>query len=148
MEHDETKKVEAAMILERILLVEDETDIQEIARLALEAFGGFCVETCSNGRDALATAHHFQPDLFLLDVMMADMDGPTTLQELRRSSQFSQTPVIFMTAKAQPNEIAWLRSLGALDVIAKPFDPLTLSQTINELWHENLAASLLQQGNR
>ncbi len=100
--------------LNRILHVEDEPDIQEIARVSLETVGGFTVATCSSGREALDRAEEFEPDLLLLDVMMPDMDGPTTLGELRKLPGFGSTPTIFMTAKVQAHEIEdALRSVAA-----------------------------------
>ncbi|MDQ3268352.1 MAG: response regulator [Pseudomonadota bacterium] len=120
--------------LTRILYVEDEPDIQMVARLALEALGGFTVEICSSGDEALKRATGFQPQLFLLDVMMPGMDGPSTLRMLRTLPQFANTPVIFMTAKVQPNEIAEYKALGAVDVISKPFDPMTLASRVKEIW--------------
>ena len=120
--------------LNRILMVEDETDIQEVAQLALEAVGGFTVCICSSGPEALEQAPRFGPELILLDVMMSGMDGPSTLLALRQMPQFSSTPVIFMTAKVQSHEVARYKELGALDVISKPFDPMTLSDTIVEIW--------------
>lgn len=121
--------------LKRLLFVEDEPDIQVVARLALEAIGGFQVEICSSGREALEKAPGFGPDLILLDVMMPGMDGPTTLGALREQPQTTTTPVIFMTAKVQPYEVAEYKRLGALDVIAKPFDPMQLSANINAIWN-------------
>lgn len=120
--------------LEKILYVEDEPDIQAVARIALESVGGFTVEICSSGAQALETAPQFEPDLILLDVMMPGMDGPTTFKELRKIAGLAQTPVVFMTAKVQPQEVASYRELGALDVVAKPFDPMTLSDQIRSIW--------------
>ena len=120
--------------LTRILYVEDEPDIQTVARLALETLGGFTVEICSSGSEALDRAPGFQPQLILLDVMMPGMDGPTTLGKLRELPQFASTPVIFMTAKVQPSEVAGYRAIGAVDVIPKPFDPMTLSGQIQAIW--------------
>lgn len=121
--------------LNKILHVEDEPDIQEVARMALEAIGGFTVETCSSGQEAIDKAPVFSPDLILLDVMMPGMDGPKTLQELRKIPEFVDTPVIFMTAKVQGGEIDEFKRLGAIDVIAKPFDPVALSDQIREIWN-------------
>lgn len=122
--------------LNRILYVEDEADIQAVARIALEAIGGFTVKTCDSGNEALAAAPEFMPDLVLLDVMMPGMDGPSTLKALRDIPALASTPVIFMTAKVQPNEIAAYKTLGALDVIPKPFDPMTLASTIRQMWEK------------
>lgn len=120
--------------LQKLLYVEDEADIRAVAQLALEAVGGFTVALCSSGEEALRRAPEFQPDLILLDVMMPGMDGPTTLQALRAVPALAAIPAVFMTAKVQPAEIAHFRSLGALDVIAKPFDPMTLSATVRQIW--------------
>jgi len=120
--------------LTRILYVEDEPDIQTVARLALESLGGFSVEICNSGEEALQRAPGFQPQLILLDVMMPVMDGPSTLKMLRTLPQFASTPVIFMTAKVQPGEVAHYLELGAVDVIPKPFDPMTLSNQVEAIW--------------
>lgn len=123
--------------LQRILYVEDEPDIQAVAKVALEAVGGFTVQICSSGQEALNTAPDFAPHLILLDVMMPQMDGPTTLNALRQQAATAQTPVVFMTAKAQPQEIARFKELGALDVITKPFDPMRLAEQIREIWQDH-----------
>jgi diguanylate cyclase (GGDEF)-like protein len=120
--------------LKRILMIEDEPDIQAIAQLALEALGGFQVRICGTGREGIQAAGAFDPDLILLDVMMPGMDGPSTLRALRTLPQTIVTPVIFMTAKVQPQEIAEYRAMGVLDVIAKPFDPMTLAENILAIW--------------
>ena len=122
--------------LTRILHVEDEPDIQEIARMALEMVGGFTVASCDGGQDALAKASTFRPDLILLDVMMPGMDGPTTLAELRKLPDAAATPIVFMTAKVQTHEVARLKELGAADVIEKPFDPMTLADRVTAIWNE------------
>jgi two-component system OmpR family response regulator len=120
--------------LNRILYVEDEPDIQAVTKLALEEIGGFTLEVCGNGDEALAKAVEFAPDLLLLDVMMPGMDGPTTLKALREIPQLTETPAIFMTAKVQPHEVEEYKALGAIDVIAKPFDPMTLSENLRDIW--------------
>ena len=120
--------------LRSILYVEDEADIQAVARLALEAVGGFSVTICSSGAEAVERAPEVRPDLILLDVMMPGMDGVNTLRALRKIPEMAATPVIFITAKAQQSEIRHFRELGALDVIAKPFDPMALSDQIREIY--------------
>src|SRR5215207_3322994 len=104
--------------LTRILMVEDDPDIQAVARLALEALGGFTVVMCGSGALAVQQAPVFAPDLILLDVMMPGMDGPSTLQALREKATTAAIPVIFITAKAQAGEIAQYKALGALSVIS------------------------------
>ncbi len=120
--------------LQRIMYVEDEPDIQAVAKLALEMVGGFTVKICSSGEEALKEAVAFAPDMILLDVMMPGMDGPSTLKALRDLSPLVEVPVAFMTAKVQPQEVAYYKSLGARGVIAKPFDPMTLASQIRAIW--------------
>lgn len=122
--------------LTRIMCVEDESDIQTIVRLSLETLGGFVVDICSSGSEALARVSGFKPQLILLDVMMPGMDGPTTLGKLREIPEFSGTPVVFMTAKVQPGEVAGYKAIGAADVIPKPFDPMTLPGQVREVWEQ------------
>ncbi len=112
--------------LQRILYAEDDPDMQEIARLALETVGGFTLEICSSGQEAIDSAPGFAPDLILLDVIMPGMDGPATLTELQKLPEIKSVPVIFMTADVSPKDIARYKEMGAEDVIAKPFDPMTL----------------------
>jgi two-component system OmpR family response regulator len=123
--------------LDRILYVEDEPDIQTIAKIALESVGGFNVEVCDSGAQAMDKAPNFAPDLILLDVMMPDMDGSAMLDALRRLPTTANTPVVFMTAKAQPQKIQLFHGLGALDVITKPFDPMTLSDQVLAIWSKH-----------
>ena len=120
--------------LNTILYVEDEPDIRTVAQLALETVGGFTLRVCGSGEEAVEVGPAFKPDLLLLDVMMPGMDGPTTLAALRKDASMKDTPVIFMTAKVQPSEIQHYRDLGALDVIAKPFDPMTLAEQVRSIW--------------
>jgi len=120
--------------LNRILYVEDEPDIQMVAKLALEMVGGFTVKICSSGQEAVAGAVDFNPDLVLLDVMMPGMDGPATLAALRALPELAATPMVFMTAKVQPQEVEHYKSLGAVDVIAKPFDPMNLATQVRSAW--------------
>lgn len=123
--------------LNRVLYVEDEPDIQAVARIALEMVGGLTVNICSSGEQALREAAGFAPDMILLDVMMPGMDGPTTLKALRETPALATTPVVFMTAKVQPAEVARYSSMGALGVIPKPFDPMTLASQIRVFWEKH-----------
>ena len=116
----------------KLLYVEDEADIREIAEFALED-EGFDIVFCESGEQALEKVVDFKPDVILLDVMMPGMDGPTTLKELRGFHELIDTPVIFLTAKVQPNEIKEYLALGAIDVIPKPFDPMALAGTIRKI---------------
>lgn len=105
-----------------------------VARLALEDIGGFTVEVCGSGGEALEKAPRFRPELILLDVMMPDPDGPATLAALSRLPESASTPVVFVTAKVQNHEIAEYLKLGAIDVIVKPFDVMKLAARVLEIW--------------
>ncbi len=126
--------------LQRVLYVEDDPDIQDVAVMALEAVAGLTVAPCSSGAEALAKAVDFAPDLIVLDVMMPDMDGPTTLIELRKLPSLADTPVVFVTAKTASAEINRFMALGALTVITKPFDPMRLGEQLKTVWRERVEA--------
>lgn len=114
----------------RILHVDDEPDIREVVQLSLGLDPQLTIKSCASGEDALVEAADWSPDLVLCDVMMPVMDGPATLARLRESPRTANIPVVFMTARLQSQEIAHFRSLGACGVIAKPFDPMTLAQSV------------------
>ncbi|HVH48787.1 MAG TPA: response regulator [Sphingomicrobium sp.] len=116
----------------RILYVDDEADIREIAEMALGLDPDFVVRGCGSGREGLGAAREWSPELILLDVMMPELDGPTVLGLLREDPATAGIPVVFITARTQAKEVAHLRSLGARGVIAKPFDPMTLAGQVRD----------------
>ena len=118
--------------LTTVMYVEDDADIRAVTEFALDD-EGFELIICASGQEALENAAKQIPDLILLDVMMPGMDGPTTLEKLRELSDFKNIPVIFMTAKVQSAELEQYRALGAIGVINKPFDPMTLPEQIRNL---------------
>ena len=120
--------------LQTVLLVEDHADIRTIAKTALEMVGGLKVRACESGAEALAAVGEFKPQLVILDVMMPDMDGPGVLEALRQRPDTREIPVVFLTAKASPAELQRLRGLGALDILTKPFDPMTLHEKVKAIW--------------
>lgn len=122
--------------LTRVLYVEDDPDIQAIVKIALETVGKLQLQIASSGQEALDVIDAFRPDFILLDVMMPGLDGPATLAQIRARGTFAATPAAFCTAKVQPQEVERLRALGACDVIAKPFDPLTLASRLRQLHAE------------
>jgi len=126
--------------LKRILYVDDEPDIRSVAKMSLEMVGGFTVLICASGAEALQKATDFAPDLILLDVMMPQMDGPATLAALRQLPALATTPVLFFTAKVQSDEVEEFKKLGAIDVVAKPFKPMQLPQTLREIWENAIKA--------
>lgn len=124
--------------LRSVLYVDDEPDIREIVQLALGLTPAFTVHTAHSGEQALAHASTLLPDLVLLDVMMPGLDGPATLDRMRSDSRTAHIPVIFVTAKAMPREVALLQRMGAAGVIAKPFDPMQLGALVHSLWRQRI----------
>lgn len=118
-----------------VLHVEDDPDIREIALIALETLGGLHAIQCASGHEAIECVAEVKPDLFLLDLMMPGMSGEETLRGLRAVEGFAATPAIFMTAKAYSADIQQLLKLGASAVITKPFDPMTLADSILATWN-------------
>lgn len=115
----------------KILHVDDEPDIREITGLALGIDPDIELVSCPSGQAALEELEGgFRPDIILLDVMMPGLDGPGTLDRVRKVPGFGQTPVIFMTARAQAQEQARFIDLGAIGVIIKPFDPMSLAAQV------------------
>lgn len=120
--------------LTRILHVDDARDIRDVVRLALETLGGFTIESCASGDEAIAKAPAFGPELLLLDDMMPGLDGPSTFRRLRSLAGMERTPAIFMTAQAMPDDVTRLKAIGAIAVIPKPFDPTTLADRVRAAW--------------
>ena len=126
--------------LQRILHVDDAEDIRIIADIALKLIGQFELLQCDSGKQAIEKAQAFHPDLFLLDYMMPEMDGKETLRELRNLPGLGDVPVVFMTARVNEEFSAGLLRDGALDVIAKPFDPMALANQLRALWQTHTAS--------
>jgi CheY-like chemotaxis protein len=116
----------------RILIIDDESDIREVAQVSLEMMGGWQVIASESGRDGLEKAKVDRPDAILLDVMLPDMDGPTTLKNLQADPSTSHIPVVFLTAKIQTADRKRFADLGVVAVIAKPFDPINLASQVAE----------------
>ncbi len=121
--------------LERILVVDDDSSVRDLARLALAEVGGFTVRVCASGAEAIAACGEFQPDLVLLDEFMPDLDGLDTLQALRELPETAHVPVVFLTAKTGGADVRRYRSAGAAGLIAKPFSPLALSDDVLKIWN-------------
>jgi CheY-like chemotaxis protein len=114
----------------KVLIIDDEDDIREVAALSLESVAGWEVISASSGAQGIAQAAQHQPDAILLDVMMPEMDGPATFRELRRNPATDRIPVLLLTAKVQSADKRRFADLGVDAVLYKPFDPLTLSEQI------------------
>ena len=114
----------------RILIIDDEDDIREVAAMSLETVAGWEVMVANSGAQGLIRAATYKPDAILLDVMMPGMDGPTTFRELQKNPVTAKIPVLFLTAKVQATDRRRFADLGIHAVLVKPFDPLTLSTQI------------------
>ncbi len=121
----------------RILIIDDEEDIREVAALSLETVAGWEVTSASSGAQGLTRAIEQNPDAILLDVMMPGMDGPTTFRELRKNPATAHIPVLLLTAKVQSSDQRRFADLGVEAILFKPFDPLTLSTQIAIALHWN-----------
>ncbi len=117
----------------KVLLVDDEEDIRKIGRLSLEAVGKFQVIMAASATEALCLAHSELPDLILMDMMMPGMDGLSALAELQQDAALKAIPVLSMTAKVQRSEVEHYLTVGAIGVIQKPFDPMTLPGEIKRI---------------
>lgn len=125
--------------LQRILLVEDDQDIATLATMALSELGGFEVIHYFSGADALAAIESDAPDLVLLDFSMPGMKGDEIIAALKADPKTNHLPVLFMTASVMPSHVVRLKELGAIDVLKKPFDPLTLSDKVREAWAKGVS---------
>lgn len=126
----------------RILVIDDEDDIREVAEVSLGAVGGFEVLTAASGAEGIETARTERPDAILLDWMMPDMDGPATFEALRLDNGTRDIPVLMLTAKVQAADLQRLADLGVAGVLAKPFEPMELSDRVTETlgWSRDAAA--------
>lgn len=120
--------------LKKILFIDDDEDIHLIVNICLREIPNVEVRSAFSGEEGIKVAMEFHPDLILLDVMMPKMDGTATLQALKLLPSFVDTPVVFLTAKSQKNEVEEYLKCGVADVIIKPFDPMTLSKRVLQIW--------------
>jgi CheY-like chemotaxis protein len=130
---DNGMRFQNGRLKKRILIIDDEADIRQVAALSLEAVAGWDVVTANSGARGIETAVDEQPDAILLDVMMPEMDGPTTFDHLQRDPRTAHIPVMLLTAKVQGSDQRIFASLGVRAVLFKPFDPLTLPNQIADV---------------
>ncbi|MEO6983190.1 MAG: response regulator [Edaphobacter sp.] len=119
--------------MRRILIIDDEDDIREVAALSLEATAGWQIFTASSGAAGIELAAAEQPDAILMDVMMPGVDGPTTFRHMQQDPIVAHIPVLLLTAKVQGVDQRRFAGLGVNGILFKPFDPLTLAQQISEI---------------
>ena len=117
--------------MRKILIVDDEDDIRAVAALCLETIAGWEVCTATSGSEGIRRALETRPDAILLDVMMPEMDGPTTFQHLQQDPHTRSIPVLLLTAKVQGADQRRFADMGVAAVLSKPFDPLTLGLQIS-----------------
>jgi len=122
--------------LSHVAYVDDDPDILCIAEIGLQVAGTLNADLIHGPEMALEQLVRAEPDVILLDVMMPGTDGPTLLQEIHRHPLLAKTPVIFMTARVQPKEVAHYMALGAIGVISKPFDVMTLADEVRAIWDD------------
>lgn len=117
-----------------IVCIDDEKDILEIARMSLEMVGQFKVTTFSNVEHAFAKIGELAADVVLIDCRMPGVSGKQAYHDLRKKRALRETPIVFMTARVQPQEVQEYLAMGAAGVIAKPFDPMKLAEQVHEIW--------------
>lgn len=116
------------------MIVDDDDDTLTIARFCLEDLKEVEIKCVASGEEAINQVLDFKPDMILLDVMMPRMDGVATLKVLRLMPEAAKIPIVFFTAKAQQEELTSYRQMGVVDIITKPFDPLSFSNRVMEIW--------------
>jgi DNA-binding response OmpR family regulator len=131
-----TDTVNQGKKLKRIMYVDDDPDLQQIVKMGLEIGGNFNVKVCASGYQALEEIEEYKPDLVILDVVMPFISGPKTLEAIRKMDAVATVPVIFLTSKIQPTQLAHYESLGAIGVIRKPLNPMKLSAQVLEIWQD------------
>jgi CheY-like chemotaxis protein len=119
-------------LMRRILIIDDEDDIREVAALSLEATAGWHILTASSGTTGIEIAAAEQPDAILMDVMMPGVDGPTTFASMQQNPAVAHIPVLLLTAKVQGVDQRRFAGLGLAGILFKPFDPLTLARQISD----------------
>lgn len=119
--------------MHRVLIIDDDADIREVAALSLEATVGWTIYTASSGKNGIEAAFRDKPEAILMDVMMPEMDGPTTFRHLQADERTRGIPVILLTAKVQGVDQRRFAGLGVAAVLFKPFDPLAIAGQISEI---------------
>ncbi|MEN9204123.1 MAG: response regulator [Thermostichus sp. DG_1_6_bins_120] len=129
----------------RVLVVDDEDDIREVAQLSLEIMAGWEVWGAPSGKEGIRIAETTRPDVILLDVMMPDMDGPTTFRQLQANPKTQDIPVILLTAKVRARLVKeQFLPMGVCGVITKPFDATKLADQVAETVGWDLSSEGIQ----
>lgn len=115
-----------------VLHIEDDADILELAQMGLSLDGEITLCQASNGIKGIEKAASLSPDLILLDYLMPGLSGPDTFAKLREIEEISDTPIAFVTARTTKKDEDQMKSLGAVAVLQKPFDPLALADFVRK----------------
>jgi len=121
-------------LLQKLLIIDDDEDILAVTALCLQDISGINIRCVTSGEEGIKTALDFQPDLILLDFMMPKMGGAETLKVIKNTPLIANIPVIFFTAKVLTSEMVEYFKLGIVEIIVKPYDPLTLASNIMNIW--------------
>jgi DNA-binding response OmpR family regulator len=116
----------------RVLVVDDDPVIVRLLEVNLR-LEGYEVSTASRGEEALERAAEVHPDVIVLDVMMPGLDGWETCRRLREQPEFAETPVVFLSARAQDDDRSKGLGLGRVEYVTKPFDPVKLMELVGRL---------------
>jgi CheY-like chemotaxis protein len=130
------EEVAAVRKCRSVLYIDDDPDICVVVQATLCMLAGLDVYTAHSGEAGIDLAYEKRPDLIVLDVMMPGLDGPATFERIRQSPLIAQIPIIFMTAKVMPSEVAHFLGLGAIGVLSKPFDPLRIGEQLIDIWNQ------------
>lgn len=121
------------MVAKRVLVIDDEDDIREVAQVSLEIMAGLDVIVARSSSEGLVKAETEHPDAILLDVMLPDTDGLTTFQHLQANPATCHIPVVLLTAKVRACDHDRFADLGVKATITKPFKPARLAKQLLEI---------------
>jgi CheY-like chemotaxis protein len=117
----------------KVLIIDDDPDVRRIAHISLSQLGGMDVVEAGGSAEGVQQAAEEKPDVILLDIMMPRVDGVATIGSLRENPATANIPVIFLTARSADESDGLLRATGALGLLAKPFDPMTLASELRAI---------------
>jgi CheY-like chemotaxis protein len=120
-------------MVRKVLIIEDEPEIQAILAMSLERVGGFETVIAGDGIEGLERARSESPDLILLDVLMPKLNGYDTCRRMKQEERLRGIPVVFLTARSDPHDVDKAMRAGAAGCVAKPFDPLKLVEQILDI---------------
>lgn len=131
----------------RVLLVDDDAEMRAIGRMGLALDGRMDVVVAGSGEEGAELARVERPDVILLDALMPGLDGLGTVKVLRQHEFTAETPIIFLTATSEPDELRRLRDADVAGIIAKPFSPKSLAPLVRGLLEKFLASRNPVPGN-